>query len=100
MLLFKYLSIILERLSETDASKFLDIYRRLLGGKDEELREDNNELGEKRAEAFEAYEEKCEPTFHLGKRACPAISSCGPNFNNFDPKASTTTAKGWFKPKY
>jgi hypothetical protein len=98
MLLLYYINI--ERISETDASKFLEIYRRLMGGKDEELREDNNELGEKRAEAFEAYEEKCEPTFHLGKRACPAISTCGPSFNNYDPKVSTTTAKGWFKPKY
>ncbi len=62
-------------------------------------------MGEKRAEAFEAYEEKCEPTFHLGKRACPAITTCGadfkPNvFNNFDPKAPSTTSGSWFKPKF
>ncbi len=65
--------------------------RRLFSNKNEELREDNDELGERRAEAFEAYEEKCEPVLNVvGKRACPPIASCGAQFqansiNNFNP---------------
>lgn len=79
-------------MSQVEASKFLETFKRLLGGKDEEIREDNDELGERRAEAFEAYEEKCEPTFHLGKRACAPIKDCGPAFqanafNNYNPTA-------------
>ncbi|CAF1055072.1 unnamed protein product [Brachionus calyciflorus] len=65
-----------KRMTPDEASKFLDTYKRLFGGKDEEIREDNNELGERRSEAFEAYEEKCEPVFHVGKRACPPINTC------------------------
>lgn len=85
-------------MTREEASKFLDIYKRLFSNKDEEIREDNDELGERRSEAFEAYEEKCEPLFVVGKRACPPISSCGadfkPNvFNNYDPKAPTKAPK-------
>lgn len=85
-------------MTQAEASKFLDTYKRLFGGKNEELREDNNELGERRAEAFEAYEEKCEPVLHIGKRACAPISQCGAQFdphafNNYDPKKTTTTKK-------
>ena len=91
-------------MSQSDASRFLDSVKRVFGGKNEELREDNDELGERRAEAFEAYEEKCEPVLNvIGKRACAPISECGaefkPNaFNNFDPKKVTEPAK--VKPKY
>jgi hypothetical protein len=90
-------------MTRAEASKFLETYKRLLGGKDEEIREDNNELGERRAEAFEAYEEKCEPVLlGFGKRACPPISTCGPDFkanvhNNYDPKKPTAAAPA--KPK-
>ena len=89
-------------MSRDEASKFLEnannLYKRLFGGKDEELREDNDELGERRAEAFEAYEEKCEPTLHFGKRACPPMKECGKGFeanafNNYDPKATTKAAE-------
>ncbi len=81
-------------MSRSEASKFLENFKRLFGGKDEELREDNDELGERRAEAFEAYEEKCEPVLHVGKRACAPIKECGKNFeanafNNFNPQATT-----------
>ena len=77
-------------MTETEASKFLESFKRLFGGKDEEIREDNNELGERRSEAFEAYEEKCEPFMHMGKRACPSIKDCGKGFeanvfNNYNP---------------
>lgn len=79
-----------ERMSQDEASRFLETFKRLLGGKNEEIREDNDELGERRSEAFEAYEEKCEPLFHVGKRACPLIKECGPAFqsgafNNYNP---------------
>ena len=63
-----------------EASQFLDAAKRMLGGQKEELREDNEESGEKRQEAHEAYEEKCEPMLHLGKRACPPIKECKANF--------------------
>ena len=81
-------------MSRSEASRFLEQFKRLFGGKDEELREDNDELGERRAEAFEAYEEKCEPVLHVGKRACAPIKECGKNFeanafNNFNPQATT-----------
>jgi hypothetical protein len=81
-------------MTQREASQFLDTYKRLLGNKDEELREDNDELGERRSEAFEAYEEKCEPMLNIGKRACPSIKECGaqfqPNaFNNFNPTKPT-----------
>ena len=90
-------------MSRSEASKFLEnkLFKRLLGGKDEELREDNDELGERRAEAFEAYEEKCEPVFHVGKRACPPMAQCGKGFesnafNNYDPKQTTAKPKRSF----
>jgi hypothetical protein len=80
--------------------------RRLFSNKNEELREDNDELGERRAEAFEAYEEKCEPMLNIvGKRACPPIAQCGTgfeanSFNNINPTvattAKTTTKKSLF----
>ena len=88
-------------MSRSEASKFLEnaskLYKRLFGGKDEEIREDNDELGERRAEAFEAYEEKCEPVLHVGKRACAPIKECGKNFeanafNNFNPTATTKSS--------
>ncbi len=90
-----------EEITDIEASKFLNTYKRLLGVKDEEIREDNDELGERRSEAFEAYEEKCEPVLHFGKRACPSIKECGaqfqPNaFNNFDPTKKPEPTK---KPK-
>ena len=69
-------------MSQGEASRFLETYKRMLGGKKEEIREDNDELGEKRQEAHEAYEEKCEPMLHLGKRACPPIKDCGATFQN------------------
>lgn len=80
-------------LSQVEASRFLETFKRVFGGKDEEIREDNDELGERRAEAFEAYEEKCEPIFHLGKRACAPMKECGANFqpnafNNYNPTTS------------
>lgn len=92
-------------MSQADASKFLDTFKRIFGGKDEEIREDNDELGERRSEAFEAYEEKCEPLFHVGKRACPLIKECGaafkPNaFNNYDPSKPVVEPKTQTKPKY
>lgn len=85
-------------MSQVDASRFLETYKRMFGGKDEEIREDNDELGERRAEAFEAYEEKCEPTFHYGKRACPPMKECGaafqPNaFNNYNPTVAPKKPK-------
>ena len=101
-----------ERIAREEASMFLTSFKRLfsshglakrfLSNKNEELREDNDELGERRAEAFEAYEEKCEPILNVvGKRACPPIAQCGAAFqpnahNNFNPTVattSTTTAK-------
>lgn len=88
-------------MSEVEASRFLEQFKRMFGGKDEEIREDNDELGERRSEAFEAYEEKCEPMFHLGKRACPPIKECGANFqanafNNLNPTKPPTTKKPKF----
>lgn len=85
-------------MSQVEASRFLETFKRMFGGKDEEIREDNDELGERRAEAFEAYEEKCEPMLHLGKRACPPIKECGPAFqanafNNYNPTAAPKKPK-------
>lgn len=89
-------------MSKTDASRFLVIYRRLLSTtKDEEIREDNVELSEKRAEAFQAYEEKCEANLHLGQRVCPAINNCNTDFSS-DPfsftRESSTPKTLFYKP--
>jgi hypothetical protein len=71
-------------LTRQESSHFLSRQRRIFGGRSEEIRE----LHKRRMKAFEAYEEKCEPYWGVGSRACPPVKSCGNMFlafNNLNP---------------